>query len=284
MQNIEENENTKFIEEYFNCKISEFCDFFTGGEGIKNPKNENELQKMKFMFIDRNVYDFMSSHVGDEYNGKGHLDFGNEGILKLLGFEYVGKNDQNQTYDPKRYNQEWKFGEELFYSDGTWLHHKNGSVYYLDSQDTYGKSSSLSNYITIPEDKMWIGEKSMWQLWKYLDEDKRFEKLSYILDVDYYSYYRFSSLLKTLRKHNREDLVEIPKPESIAHCYLENIDKFGDNLAELVTVRHNLNCMSGYFAPYIQYLTPQCGEFKQHQAILEKFAEINKSYIREEED
>lgn len=28
MQNIEENENTKFIEEYFNCKISEFCDFF----------------------------------------------------------------------------------------------------------------------------------------------------------------------------------------------------------------------------------------------------------------
>jgi hypothetical protein len=42
--------------------------------------------------------------------------------------------------------------------------------------------------------------------------------------------------------------------------------------------------MSGQFYPHILYLTPQCGEHAAHQKLLEKFAEINKSYVREDEE
>jgi hypothetical protein len=65
--------------------------------------------------------------------------------------------------------------------------------------------------------------------------------------------------------------------KSIAEAYMNNLPTFGDGLAELVTVRHNLNPMSGTFTPYILYLTPQCGEYAEHQKILNKFAEINKA-------
>lgn len=283
IENIEENDNTKLIEEYFNCGIDEFCNFLTsdGDDEIEDVKNEKELKKIKYMFIDRQVYDFMSSHVGDEYQGKGSLDFGNKGILKLLGFEYVGENNKNPTNDPKRYNHEWKFGNERFYSDGQWLMHKNGSVYYFNKLNEYSKENSLSKYITIPEDKMWVGEKAMWQLWKYLDKDMRFKKLSWIMDIEYSSY-TFEKMLSKFGKEPGDE--KFIKPRRIAHKYLDDIDKFGDGLAELVTMRHNLRCMSGYFAPYILYLTPQCGEFEHHQILLEKFTEINKGYAREGEE
>lgn len=41
--------------------------------------------------------------------------------------------------------------------------------------------------------------------------------------------------------------------------------------------------MSGQFRPYTKFLTPQCGEKSDHQRILNKFAEINKSYLDEQE-
>ena len=285
MENIEQTENTKFIEEYFECDIQSFCNYLTCGDDDMIPSKE--LKSMKSMFIDRQVYDFMSSTVGDEYDGKGHLDFGDECILKLLGFEYIGENNNGQVHDPKRFNQEWKFGDELFYSDGTWLQHSQsdnrGSIYFFNH-----KYNSLMDHITVPEDKMWIGDKTMWQLWSILDDSKKVEKLSYILDVPY-SDYRFDHILSKypdeVQKVLKENGYEEPKKsKSIAHKYIKNIDIFGDGLAELVTIRHNLHCMSGYFAPYVQYLTPQCGEFKQHQIFLDKFSEINKTYITNDED
>lgn len=73
-----------------------------------------------------------------------------------------------------------------------------------------------------------------------------------------------------------------PDIKDIANLYCKNFDKFGDYFSDLVTIRYNISNFSGYFAPYILYLTPQCGENSEHQKILEKFAEINKSYIFED--
>jgi len=42
--------------------------------------------------------------------------------------------------------------------------------------------------------------------------------------------------------------------------------------------------MSGCFQPYILYLTPQCGERKHHQILLDKFAQINKSFLDENDE
>lgn len=174
----------------------------------------------------------------------------------------------------------WEFGGEKFYADGEWLHHKNGSVHNF----TNCQYNNLTDYVSVPEDKMWIGKKAMWQLWKYLDIDKRYKELSWILDISY-SKYTFAKMMLKFKEMNVEEDKEDKKfclPENIAAKYLENMDTFGEEISGLVSIRHNLHCMSGMFTPYVLYITPQCGEYEQHQVLLEKFAEINKSYLRNE--
>jgi len=296
LENIKEDENTKFIEEYFGIDILTFTKIFTDwvtyqrsemNEVIQNMKRYDELKDWKFMFIDKKVYDYMSQNPSE----KGHLEFGNKNLLELLGFEYIGENtsETNPSYDPKRYKYEWKFGDKLFYSDGEWLHYgKNDSIFTFN-----GKYSALTKSINVPEDKMWIGKKSMPQLWNICDKNKQQELLSWILGKEYD---RFGSLGDSLRellrnKLSEEEFKEIEQKEkaakaakNIQEAYLNNIDKFGDQLAELVTYAGNLHCMSGCFTPFVQYLTPQCGEFREHQKLLNKFAEINKEYCRDYDD
>lgn len=67
-----------------------------------------------------------------------------------------------------------------------------------------------------------------------------------------------------------------------AEEYFTNIEKLKKEFSELGIFYTNLHCMSGTFRPHELYLTPQCGEYREHQIFLEKFAEINKSYIYEE--
>jgi len=280
IENIEKDANTELIEKHFNCTIEEFCYFFTRGcirddedDFPKKLKKVAEIKNWRFMFIDRKVYDFMSTNVSYGYGGRGALDFGNEGILKLIGFEHIGSpTDPDECYDIKRYNQKWELNGEFFYSDGTWLHHKNGAVYNFIGSNY----NNLSDYVKIPEDKLWIKDKAMWELWEYLDKNKQGEELFWILGLNR-DYWLFRTYSKIRKPENNEN-------EGIEHKYVNDINSFGKGLCDLVTIRHNLHPMSSYFAPFVNYLTPQYGEYRHHQVILDKFAEINKSYIQEEDD
>ena len=66
--------------------------------------------------------------------------------------------------------------------------------------------------------------------------------------------------------------------------YYLDLDRFGDRIVGLINIMHNIYPMSGRFAPHVLYLTPQCGEYKEHQVLLEKFAEINKTYVNKYND
>lgn len=315
IENIEKDDNTKLIEEHFGVKIEKFCEFFTRGIVIddedgfpKKLKKVEEIKDWEFMFIDRQVYDFMSKYTQRGYGGAGSLDYGNKDILTLLGFKYNGEKTHPEVYDSKRYNREWELNGEKFYSDGTWLHHPKGSVYYFS-----GQSSSLSQYVEIPEDKKWVGEKAMWQLWEHLGDNKAKQLLLYIIgkksfgifddDEDDNSYISIAlERLKEWQEENKdlsiseketqkvfykimEDAkngVKKVKPvKKIADAYANEFRKYGKLLCDLVTIRHNLYPMSGTFEPYILYLTPQCGEYRHHQSILNKFAEINNNIMSE---
>jgi hypothetical protein len=80
-----------------------------------------------------------------------------------------------------------------------------------------------------------------------------------------------------------KDLLKSNDPDNISNYYVENVNEFGDRLCDLINIRHNMYAMSSGFMPHKLYMTPQCGERKQHQILLEEFARINKSYITEED-
>lgn len=271
IEDIVEDENTKLIEEHFGVSIDEFVYYFTRGHyghgDADYPDHLLENKEMKdwdFMFIDRKIFDFLS---GEEYGfwGKGYLDFGNHEILELIGFEYQGKVDK------ERYNKHYMFEDTDVYSDGTWLHLENNQAIY----NFNGEKNSLSNIINVPEDKKWIGEKSMVQLWEHLSDIDIKLKLLWVLNVDRY------------KVHNEELNKILDKPEdsikTLNDKYYKNIRIHGDLLCKLVVLMRNIHPMSGYLRPFVIHQTPQCGERKEHQRLLYKFSEINKSYINEEE-
>lgn len=280
LTNIEINENTKLISEYYGCSIENFCSWFTNeitysrGEVSESDfQNFSEIKNADFMWINREVYDFMSKNSAYA----GHLDFGNPEILSLIGFESTGESGIT------RYTQKWIFEGKELYSDGTWAQGPNQeSIFNFDSG--YNR---LSTYINIPEDKKWIGKKSMPQLWPYLKDKKVKELFLPILTGRHYDGF-IEELLEDLgveADYYITNLVNRTRePGSIINKYKARIRDFGDEFAELVTLAENLYPMSSVFEPCVLYITPQCGEFKRHQLLLEKFAEINKSKLDEEDE
>jgi len=298
IEDIEKDENTKLIEEHFDCTIEEFCYYFTRGcirddedDFPKKLKKNKEIKDWTFMFIDRKVYDFMSSYVPEGFGGQGDLDMGNKTIMELIGFEYIGNNDgeTNESYDPKRFNQEWHLGGKKFFSDGWALCYKKEFVHYITGSE-YG---NLSNIVEIPEKALWMCDKAMWQLWEHLDDKTAKQKLLYIIGKDR-SALSMDDMDDMIRRMNERLIAEgkdpipdedlKPEPKDLVDKYVKNFRIFGKSLCDLVTIRHNLHAMSGAFWPHQLYLTPQCGELKHHQALLDEFANINRVYLKEYEE
>lgn len=277
MEYIEENENTKLIEEHFGCKIQNFCDYFTDGEEFdeKNITNFKEFKKWKFMFIDRQVYNFMSKHNPKKY---GDHDYGNPDLLKYLGGEYLGLD---KSVD--RYNKLWRINGIEFHSDDTWLQRDKNPIYSFDP--------SLLLDVLSEENKHFLTQHKH-SLWRIYGKEYVAKNMFWIIGVDG-SHYHLTHFMDELEDKLDDETYEKLFPGKKRHYkelltlqdkYTEYISTFGDYFADLLIMRGNMHCFSQAFNPYVQYLTPQCGEFKEHQQILEKFTEINKSYINNEED
>lgn len=301
IENIEKNDNTSLIEEHFNCTIEQFCYYFTRGCITTTEddfpiflKDNQELKDWTFMFIDRKVYDFMSTYIHKWE--RGNLDYGTTEILNLLGFKYNGEvNDK--TYDPKRFRYEWEYDNCKLYSDGRSLcHDKRSFIYKFNGSD--GSFESLG--VKFPEDKKWISSRAKWQMYEYMSRKDIISELFWIMGIDSGSLFLEDELSKALKLAiekistnddmiGKESMSKIiknhkPKVDNIIRKYMSDLSTFAPKVSELVTIHHNLYCMSGYFAPYINYLTPQCGEINRHQILLEEFSKINKSYFDEDND
>jgi hypothetical protein len=291
IEDIVEDDNTKLIENYFGVSIEDFCYFFTRGpidieDTEESLQTTEEIKQWSMMWIDRKVYDLMISAVDKKDYELGDVDLGRPKILTALGFTYVGENKNNTTYDPKRFFHEWVKEGFTIFSDGKWISTQNQRNF-IHRIYTRGRlQDGLDTFVTIPQELSYIKEKYKWQLWRLvhsedLDENNAGELLYWIMGVDGSSY-RYSSLLRRLNRDEKEPLAK--KINSIVDLYIDNIETFGDRIADLVTIRYNMHPMSGAFEPMQQYLTPQCGDYDHHQLLLDSFAKINKEYKRERED
>jgi hypothetical protein len=298
MEDIVENENTKLIENYVGISISELVEFlvdgkFTYNRSEVNPIREkldangrlNEVEKWRFMWVDKQVYDFMSISY-DKWE-KGHHDFGTPEMLALLGFTLV-EDAEIKNYDPERFDKKYQRGNLFVYSDGqTMLSEKNQYIYYTDK----GCESSLMTYIELPEDLLYIKDKVSHEIWRLFSPKKIKERFNYLFGGDRYAFHDDDTFINLIIERFKREGKEIPpdldlkqKPQKIYQQYFENMEVFGDLLVGMLNVRHNLHPMSGRWFPHALYLTPQCGEYDHHQILLDGFAKINKSYIYNEDE
>jgi hypothetical protein len=223
----------------------------------------------------------MSTNIGYGYGGKGYFEFGRKEILELIGFKFISKNDALG-----RYKYEWKFVKKIFLSDGTYLNTIDGKSISYFSNAEY---NNLSKIIKIPQDKKWLGEYAYWQLWEHIENSEIKNELFYSLGVKNIDTDNFMlDLIKTMKESNLElddylkKIDEENKVTSLVQKYIVNYRTYGKLLCDLRSLLYNFHPMSFSFEPFKVYLTPQCGEYEQHQVLLDKFSEINKTYISNE--
>lgn len=293
IEHIVIDDNTKLIEDHFGISIDEFCTFLVDGKFTydreeakaildKISDNIDDIVSWRFMWIDKKVYDFMTKDHNDYY--KGQLDYGTKEFLNLFGFEFVEKSDSFENYDPKRFNQLWKKGNVNMFSDGRiLLSGKNNYVYNFGK----GDETSIETYFEVPKELEYLKELSSHDAWRILGKEAS-KVLSSVFGKSYdFEYDTFS---ETMRKKFGDSTIdsimsEINKaPKVINKKYSSDLEKYGDRLAAMINLEANLYPMSGALSPHSLYLTPQCGDYEAHQKILEKFCEINKSYINVEDD
>jgi hypothetical protein len=307
LESIEENANTKLIEARYGLSIENFCQFLTNREWYNSDRMSfdacrselnsmmgnlsdeliKELTSTNFMWIDRQVYDAMTENNNTWY--KGHNDYGTPEMLELLGFELIEESKTFKNYAPNRFNKKYsnKDGVEV-YSDGGTLLSISGQYLYDFGK---GSESSIETYFKVDPKLDYLKNLGEHEAWRFLSSSSLNEKLGYVFgkrQIDMYDEEYFNDMLEIMedmkaRGDETSRLLKIieekRKPKTLVDEYFNDMDSFGDDLAKMVNVRHNLHCMSGAFRPFTQYLTPQCGEHEEHQILLDKFAEINKSYI-----
>jgi len=273
LEDIVEDDNTKLIESHFGVSIHNFCQYFSRGCITQDEedfpidlKEVEEIKKWKFMFIDRQVYNFMSTHNQDLY---GDHDFGKPEFLKLLGAKYLGKFPKKDA----RYKHFWDLNGLEIKSDNTWAHYvkSNRGIY-------SGESTELIKVLS--DENINILKQTKESLWRIYDKKYIAENYYWIIGVDSHIY----SMMDLMTGMSEQEIKKFSKRmgmstnTGIAEKYISKFDVFGDSITQLIRIRHNMHNFSQYFNPYVLYLTPQCGEHEAHQTILEKFSEINKSY------
>jgi hypothetical protein len=285
IEEIDEDDNTKLIEEHFGITIAEFCEFLVDGkftyerdeadEILQKINKIDNVEEMRFMWIDRQVYDFMIINHDKYY--KGYNNYGTPEMLKLLGFEFVEKSDSFKNYDPKRFNQLWKKGDVEVFSDNINILKNDRYVYHFGK----GDESSIETYFEVPKELEYLKNISKAESWRLMGDKNAKYELGYILGNRYDHDFDLMDEIIAMSLGKKEVKT---KPKELHKKYYADLENFGDRIVHFVNINSNLHAMSGQLVPHILYLTPQCGEYEKHQIILEKFAEINKSYITDEDD
>lgn len=313
IENIIKDENTALIEEHFGMTIEEFCRLFTDGIIGRGGEEKDELQAIRdkspnfkemenwsFMWIKREVYNYLSTFTVQP----GHLSFGKPFLLKLLGFEL------QDTKIEGRWNQHWTKGDVSLYGDGEWIQTKPGKDY---SQSIFNFRNNkkdpydIAHYIDMNE-YLWLKDKDTHQLYEYMDTSEKRKHLASVLTGEHFNAdYSFLKMdpydepeesFKKWVEHGFADpndekakanLIalfqsQIDERSSLRFKYLKNIDIYAKLLSDLMSIAGAFHVMSKTFEPYILYLTPQCGEHRIHQKILEKFALINKAHYQKQEE
>lgn len=295
---IKKDDNTKIIEKYFGITIEEFVEYILNGPAtyereeveriLEKTSKPKLLKTIKPMWVDRKVYDYLSTET---FNKDSDIPIGSDFILKYLGFKLSKKKSHIE-----RFTQKWVKGDIEVYSDGRYLMDKTlGYIYGINR--TYGVS--MISLIGESEETKILSENNYPLLSHLMSKDEKRKYLFSVLsnqhdytpsnNLDYLEIIN-KRLKKDLEDDERKDLLRLKSifekndgksSGGLLDEYYEKIESVSSVMGAFLNFTHNLRPMSGDLKPHTLYLTPQCGAFEEHQKILDKFSEINKSYIEE---
>lgn len=261
IDNIEKDFNTIIIEKIHNCSIEDYCENLI----------ENSLKDNDYMWIHKDVYDYLVNYHPKGYERVGSFDMGKKEILKHLGFKYIG------LINDIRYNQTWELDGIKIHSDGEYcqLASNNSVIYNISDLKVIFPNKDFSSIENLEKENLYF----------LFDEQERFNLLHFPFGIDR-NYYLNFKLLKNFNNPPKyfEEQVEKILPIHKEYLTLLMDDSFCKRATELNTLYKNMYCGSYELKPFQPYITPQCGEHKIHQQILEKFVEINKQYITEDDE
>lgn len=252
LENIESDDNTKFLEAYFKLSIQEIADVIccgrkndgyddcldvvkigtkkSKGDDYGKPKYKSEYEiiiKSSGTWMRREIYDSLSKLIRSDWHND--LDLGIPAILKAIGFKESGKSKD------ERYNRIFVQGPVSLKTDGNWISvTENSSIYNFDNLKKYCKNKGLD--IDISE----ISKKSYYQqVYDYIIPE--------IKKIDHSSRWegdRVRSLFLT-------EKYDVPK---ISEAYFNAVKKEGNNF-----LRNNIcdwHTVSNFFYYMGHYLSP----------------------------
>lgn len=286
IENIEKTRNTELIENETGVSIEDFCTYLVDGihtysrdeaKDISSRLNNSEfMSKIRFMWIDRQVYDVMSSLSSNDSGGSIGYPF----VLRKFGFTKLAEKAKG------RYNQVWERDNKKVYSDGTWIQTMDGKTIYHICNSHY-EDSNLSTFFTLTPEEL-AHDECIFSFWETMTENEARKHLATLITGRDF-YLPITLDIDSLKSKFQDDKVMLQMVEEMSKTqndnlkifdirYYNDISNLKKEFADLGRFYGNLHCMSGTFRPNELYLTPQCGEHEAHQILLEKFAEINKSY------
>ena len=265
IENIERDFGTNIIEEVLECDIDRFCHNLTRGEIDRQDGRQGLSWKaialmadFKYMWMRRDVYDFLSKYR----RGTGDIDMGKDCILSMAGFKQMkeGEYKGDRGQQPGRYRLIYQLGDKYIASDGTWCHGIPGniSIFKVEDLKKFCPESNVEH----------LEGRDASTLYKVLSGKERREIYRRILGLPRYAF-RDEDYDPLSLKYNQ--MIENDET-SVA---------FFERCSEQLRLFSNMSLFSTRFEPNVCYLTPQCGEHKLHQPILEKFVEINGKVVEE---
>ena len=304
-ENIERDFNTELIEEAFKCTIEQFChclcrspiDVEDGEEGLTKESIEL-INKLDYMWINREVWDYMIAFRPEGFMRCGSFPFGDSKLLATLGIEYIGPNSADQ-----RYNKLYRYKNQYFASDGTWLHccPESGEQLtdYIDGRPVQSRQNTpIFNLRNLKKacpglDVSFLENKEEHHIYKYLSDDSlRDGKPSYILGYDNYIYFerKMRMIEDKVEKISVKEVIEgneilnrhgfLPIDYLYLELFINKDEKLLDCCADLTTLSRNMHTYSCGFNPFKGLFTPQDGEHKIHGKILKEFYKINQKIVK----
>lgn len=308
MENIEHDDNTKVLEDYYGLTIEQIVGVITchrkddgysddldciKDKGVKYEYGKpvyqeryKELLPISGMWIHREVYDkLVESPTGDYFD---KLDFGIPAFLKSLGFEEDGVDETKE-----RYKLKFKKDNFILYSDGTWLDghvytlqelrnlcKKNGVTIDISQHAKKGEVEQLFDYV-VPEVKSLktfrdFDEKEMAAAIEKEGKEKAVETMKKLLREDVESTHVLDLLKRTFLN---EDRYKITNKMTPVYYEAARQGKLRQNLVEFWRFDHYMWCMGRYYAPV--GTGPQDGEHKAVQKVLNVANDIINNLIKD---